>query len=286
MKEKEDMLMEPENQEEAIETIATNDIPEAEVTPEESIEGEMQEPEAPVHRFATIISEEYPDREFAAPEDYDNALEEMLTALVSFRKKSTDANRILSELFDANPELGLVIKDMMDGATIREALGRHFDKDDLIPVEGDPDYEGWNKNKSERISKLEQRKQRDEEFNKNLEFSAAAIKEFAKENNMTDEQAATFLAPFDEMLAEINSGKMTKDALYKLKKIVDYEDAVTKAKEEGLMAGRNENITAKREGLPKGDGLPHISGAGSMKEQAKPGWIDGVVDHANKNRVL
>lgn len=252
-------------------------------TPVETPQGEQ----APAHRFAAVLSQEYPERQFGGAEDYDAALEEMLTGLVAFRQKSSDANRILAELFDANPELGLVVKDMMDGATLREALARHIDKDDLIPVEGDPDYEGWNKNKSERLSAMEARKKRQEEFDSNLEFSASAIREFASENNMTEEQAANFLAPFDDMLAEINSGKMTKETLSKLKRVVDFDEAVKAAREEGLMAGRNENITAKRESAPKGDGLPHISGSGGTNTNArKSEWIDDVVNHANSGKVL
>ncbi|HHU35570.1 MAG TPA: hypothetical protein GXZ49_10190 [Bacteroidetes bacterium] len=249
-------------------------------------EGEVMEEEVPKHRFAAIIEKEYPDRKFEKGEDYDEAVEELLNTLIEFKVKSSEANKILSEIFDANPELGLVVKDMRDGATFREAMARHIDPSELTPIEGDPDYEGWSKNKSERIAALEERKKREDDFNANLELSAAAIKEFAAENNMTDEQASTFLAPFDDMLAEINSGKITKETLIKFKRIMDYEKDVEAARKEGLMAGRNENITAKREKAPKGDGLPHLTGGAEVRQGGNRHFIDDIVDNANRNKIL
>lgn len=273
----------------------TEDTPVEETAiPEEGIEaagaGEMDAPvveEKPKHRFADRLSQAYPDRQFASDEEYDTALDEYLGDLEGYRERGETANQKLVTLFEAEPQIGQMVRDMLNGATFREALARHFTPEEFTAMEGDPDYEGWSKNKLTREESIAKRKQFEQERDANLEFSSQAISEFATENGMSEDDAAAFLAPFDEMLTEINSGKITKDTLKKLKKMMDYDNDVTQAKTQGEISGRNQNIVAKRETAPKGDGLPTLSKSSETPDSApKPkSWIDGLVEKEKKRQV-
>lgn len=277
---------------EANENINVEQTPEAVAqTAQQEAPQETPVEERKPRRFDKYLADEYPDRNFDADEDYENGVGDMMDSLVSFRDKTRQADKKFAEVLEANPDLGMVIRDMMDGASLTEALARHIDPADLTPAEGDPDYEGWERNRNERLQRAEDRKKRQEQFDANLEISAKNIREFAEENNMTTEEAAKWLEPFDKLLGEINNGTLSKETLLKIKRITDYDKDIENARNEGLLKGRNENITAQKQAVPKGDGLPHPKGKGAPVDETErlndmQKWFGGLVDSANKNRVL
>ena len=136
---------------------------------------------------------------------------------------------------------------MIEGATFREALARHVDPADLSPADGDPDYEGWTKNKTEREAKLAKRREAEAQRERDLAESQAVIDAFAKENNMDDAAAESFLKKVDGMVGAITSGKVSKEALIAMQRAFNYENDITKAREEGSLSERNKKIVAEKE---------------------------------------
>lgn len=245
--------------------------------PEEAVSEEKK----PVHKFAERLTKVFPDRKFEKDEDYDTALEEHLTNLEGYRERGQKANQKLISLFESDPSIGEVVRDMINGASFREALARHIGPDDLTPTEGDPDYEGWKKNITEREEKAKKRRDFEKQYSDNLDLSYKEIETWAKENNLDENGVTDLLGKIDALLDEINNGKITKDALNRLKKAFDYDKDVQKAEEEGRIKGRNEKIVAKKESPEKtGDGLPRPNKApDSPKETSKPeiaSYLEGL----------
>lgn len=272
---------------ETTEEVAPEKTAEETPTPEEGSAEEV--PEAPKNKYADRLTKAYPDREFKSDEDYDKGLEEYLGELEGYKERGTMANQKLIALFESEPQVGDVVRDMINGATFREALARHISPEDLTAIEGDPDYEGWNKNKAAREENMSKYKAKKDEYAKNLEFSQQAIEEFAKENNMDDESAGKFLSRFDAMIADINSGKISKEVLATMQRAWNYENDVTAAREQGELAGKNKKIVAqKEESKPKGDGLPKLSGSSEVPPANKPApdYMDGLLERTNRKRAL
>lgn len=270
---------------EKTEVINTEKKPEAEKKEKET----EKEPEKKKHRHHDKLTQLFPDRKFEKDEDYDSAIDEHITGLETYKKRGTEANKKLIAVFDSNPEVGSLVRDMIEGATFREALARHVDPADLSPIEGDPDYEGWTKNKTEREAKLAKRREAEAQRERDLAESQAVIDAFAKENNMDDATAESFLKKVDEMVGAITSGKVSKEALIAMQRAFNYENDITKAREEGSLSERNKKIVAEREKPEKkGDGIPRPTVTGAQQEvvQREPTHIDRILDHENKKRVL
>lgn len=282
----------PEQDESTEEETAEEEQPVKEEASEETEpagEEETSEGEAPTNKYAERLAKAYPDRSFETEEDYEKGLDEYLGELEGYRERGVLANQKLIALFEAEPQVGDVVRDMMNGATFREALTRHISPEDLTAIEGDPDYEGWNKNKAAREEGLNKRKTRESDYAKNLELSQQAIEEFARENDMDDAAAGKFLARFDAMLADVNSGKISKDVLTTMKRAWEYDNDVTKAREQGELAGQNKKIIAQKQAeKPKGDGLPKLGSKSEPPEVKKPEpqYIDRVFEHVEKRKVL
>jgi hypothetical protein len=280
--------MDPEEKEHVEDTpeITPEETPSA-VATDQSTELPAETP-APTHKYADRLSQAYPDRKFEKPEDYDAALDEHLSELSDYRDKGQIANSKLISLFDAEPQVGDIVRDMINGSTFREALARYVSPQDLTAIEGDPDYEGWNKNKTAREEALGKRKSAEEEFNTNLQMSQQQIADFATENKLSDDQAELLLSSLDNIVAEVKAGKVTKETLLLMKKAVDYDNAVGSAAETGAIAGRNANIVAKKETEPIGDGLPKVGNSNEppMINKPAPGYMDNLINTTKKRQYL
>ena len=167
---------------------------------------EMQMPPAetqmpPANPFAERLKKSYPDREFANDDEVNAALMEHLDGLEGYKSSTSGLHSKLAEVLDAVPELAGIIRDVSKGASFAEALSRNVDLEDITPIEGDPDYEAWNKN-------LETRKAGKQSMQENLEMSAAEMRAFAEENGMAAEDATKFLGAVDALIGEVVSGKI------------------------------------------------------------------------------
>lgn len=256
-----------------------------EQTPQEGTEPEKKEEkkeEKPPHKYAERLTKAFPDRKFEKDEDYDAAMDEHLTALEDYREKGKKANQKLLALFESEPAVGEMVRDMMAGASFREAAARHFSAEDFTPIEGDPDYEGWTKNKTEREEKMNKRREFEKNYAANLEAAGKELEAFAKEHNLDEKATDEFLESMEKMLENFNNGKITKDTLTLMRRAMTYEQDIKDAREEGRIAGRNEKIVAQREREPDqtGDGIPKLGKSPDSPdgEEHKGGYFEGLRD--------
>ena len=232
-------------------------------------------------RALQSLKNKYPDREFADDEDITDPLTEYMEELEDYKTRNSETNQKLIEVLDAEPELVEVIKDLIAGATLREALARHIDPQDLQPAEGEPDYEGWTKNRNERLSKMEERKRKEEELQANIDQSIAQAEAFATKKGMTPEETDAFLAKVDEVLIPILDGRIDETFLDNMYKALNYEEDLTNARELGKASVMNQKVIAQKE-VTKGDGLPNISASGDEVKTTpkKKGYIETLKEQS------
>ena len=243
----------------------------------------------PPHKYHERLTKAFPDRTFEKDEDYDTAMDEYLTSLEDYREKGKKANQKLLALFESEPAVGEMVRDMMSGASFREAAARHFSAEDFTPTEGDPDYEGWAKNKAEREEKMKKRREFEKTFAANLETAGKELEAFAKEHNLDEKATDEFLVSIEKMLEDFNNGKITKDSLRFMRRAMTYEQDIKDAREEGRIAGRNEKIVAQREEEPDqtGDGIPKLGKSpDSPDEGKKGGYFGGLRDRMRDRGFL
>lgn len=241
------------------------------------------------HKHADRLAKAYPDKTFATDEEHDAGMDEYLNDLEGYKEKGKSTNKKLINLFEAEPEVGNVVRDMINGATFREALARHLSPEDLTAIEGDPDYEKWNANKTAREDSAAKRRKFEDDYANNIELSQKAVEEFATENNMTEESATDFLSKLDQFIADVNNGNVSKNSLSLFKKALNYDSDMANASEKATIAGRNQNIVASKEAVPAtGDGIPKIANSSAVPEvpKAAPDYMSGLVDKINKKKLL
>lgn len=269
----------PQNAELAVGT------PAPDVTPEPSAEGipapeVTPEPEPAKHKYSDRLAKAYPDREFKSDEEHDAGMEELLDDLTNYKDKGQSTNKKLIAMIEAEPQVGEIMRDCINGATFREALARHVSPEDLIAVEGDPDYEGWSKNKTAREENVASKQKFADEYAKNISTSEQAITAYVEKQGLDETQADAFFQKFDDMLDNINKGIITEEHLDAWMKALNYDSDVIAATEQGKVAGRNENIVATKEASTKtGDGIPrpNRSSGDESETTPTPTYMDDLV---------
>jgi hypothetical protein len=242
----------------------------------------------PSEAFRNRIKGAYPDQDFSDDEAFFQKASEELDNLSEYRHQNIEANKMLMSIFEAEPEIPEVLKDMAQGASFREAIARHFSPEELTPQEGEPDMEGWAKNASAREKKLAERDLREKQKAENTEISTKSIQEFAKETNLDEAQAEEFLNKVGEALDEVYDGKISKSFLQSMYRALNYEKDLETAKSTGQIAGRNEKIETKKQPKPAGDGLPVLSGNDipPAQEGKKKDWVSNLIDNEKKKQIL
>lgn len=252
-------------------------------------ENEQKQVSAPVHKYADKLLKVYSDRKFEKPEDFDVALDEYLNELEDYKERGSLANQKLIAAFESDPSVGEILKDYVNGASFRSAIARHLSPEDLIPQEGDADYDQWAKNKKEREELFQKRKRQEEERGKNIEESRKVINEFAQKNKLDDKAINEFLEKVDNIINSVYEGRITHEFLDFMNKALNFEKEMAKAIEEERIKLNNQKILVQKEGQVKtGDGLPNLKKIitpddGIVKKQ--PHLIDRIVERAKSRSI-
>lgn len=245
---------------------------------------------SPRDRFRNRFKETHPDLDPNDEDAFYDAADKHLSELTDYKTKNTAINKTLLDVFNSNPELAEVVKDMTKGASFAEAIARNVDIDELKPAEGDPDEEKWKKALEERMAKKKAAEDYQKSIDVNSELSKKDFKEFVKENNLNAEQGAKIISKIDELVSDAIKGRITKNTLSSFYRAMNADNEVAQAAKVAEIKGRNANIEAKKTATkPKGDGLPKISST-TVEKEPKPKekldpFSEAIKYQLNKKRI-
>lgn len=220
-------------------------------------------------------------------DDEKKELLDKLKELEEYRDQNVEANKAIIEAFEAEPVVAEIMKDIVNGLSIRQAFAKYFDPSDLEVEEGDPDEKDIKKIKEEREKSKKERDDYMKSLDENKKFSETAVNEFAKEKKMDEKAAGEFFNKVDKFLVEAYNGKLTKEFFDIMKKGFDYETEIEAARKTAEIKSRNEKIDMqKKKKKADGDGLPKIAGKGDVAdkpEKPKTGLFRAMQHYHNKN---
>jgi hypothetical protein len=238
--------------------------------PEEEPEEEAQEQgagELPAWINNTLLKAKEIGIEAEEPQEVVEALITEIESLREFQETEQKANELLSEVFNENQEVAVLIQNLVRGKSVAEAVELSGILD-IMPEEGDDDYEARVRAKIEKENIAKQRIKRADEIAANTKNSQKEIVGWQSENKVDDGIRDAVLSKADEFVNNALSGKITKDFLKVIHKALIADKEISKAKEAGKIMGRNEKIEAKRKEVRGGDGLPRI---GNQNRKVKDG---------------
>lgn len=238
------------------------------VEKEKTIEAGVETAEAPkMPAYRERLKKRYADREFKTDEDWDNAAEEAYAEDEESINVFKDNNKIIDEVIASDKDLAAIIADIVaNHIPFRAAVAKRFDPEDLVAKEGDDDYEYYQKSYEERVATGKEIQKIAQERLKNEDEAYDNIDAFCEKKGYSDEDKKEFIGFINEFYNSLSMRKITPEILQTLDNARHYEADMTSAEENGFIAGKNENIAAKRvaeKSKAAADGVPVPSGSGA-----------------------
>lgn len=222
-------------------------------------------------RHVALMSQYYPDKKFDTDAQAIDALCEECEATKAQLKTLEDANRRIYELIQQNPAMADVITEMDKGAPFEVALAKCVDLEALVPTDGEPQYEAYQKAVAERKQRTDEITSRRAALETNQAKSKADADEFFDEMKIDEKEQNDFVDFVESFIGDLFAGKVAKATLKKMYQAFKYEEDIAAAADQGVVAGRNQAIEAKRETKSATDGLPSAgAGVGAEPTKANP----------------
>jgi len=212
--------------------------------------------------------------------------------LNEYKKKNQEINDRMIKSLNAVPELAGAVRDVMQGASLEEALARNIDIDSIIPVEGDPDREKWDKGLKDREARQKESEAYQAEIAKNQEASVQEMIAFAQEQNLDDKAAEAFFNEIDDMVSNLTKQKVTKEILSNFYRAMNADNEIAEATEKVKVDTLNQKIEAVKEkdnNKKTGDGLPKVD-ASNLEQDSGPkiknAWLDAIDEQEEKRKKI
>jgi hypothetical protein len=212
---------------------------------------------------------------------------EKYEAVADLLKKNHAFNEAMDELFQREPEIAALIAAVMKGeGTFINALAKTISPDELSAlIENDGDDSV--KARDARHEKFKAYRKREANMAANAAKTAKNITGWMEKKGWDEAKQKDF---FDKVLLLLDAaadGIFTAKELDQLERMIYFEEAMSAAREEGVIAGRNEKIDDKRlqEAARKAtDGLPALTGGGAPagEKPATANPFDDVIDMKTK----
>lgn len=192
----------------------------------------------------------------------------------------TVVSKKLKEIFDKNPELTKAFELLGQGVEFQEAA-IEAGLPDLFPVQGDFDYDDFQKRMETRRKNIDERLSLNDEIEHNAKRSFDKIQSFAKDKS----RGAQFIDSIITSIGDISMGKLNDSYLELFDKGMHYDQKVNELQTQieglkkeaderekaALVKGRNEKIKKERvlKDKSKDTELPDISSGGNAKNKTK-----------------
>jgi hypothetical protein len=255
------------------------------VEKEKTIEAGVEGAEAPkLPAYRERLKKRYADREFNSDEDWDNAAEEAYAEDEESINVFKDNNKIIDEVIASDKDLAAIIADIVaNHIPFRAAVAKRFSPEDLVAKEGDDDYEYYQKSYEERVATGREIQRVAQERLKNEDEAYENIDAFCEKKGYSEEDKREFIKYINEFYNSLSMRKITPDILQTIDNARHYEEDMASAEENGFVAGKNENIAAKRmtaKDKAAADGVPVPQGAGApvvdAPEKKTNSFFDGM----------
>lgn len=240
-------------------------------------------------RIRAAVREKYPDFNSEDEAEWIAKEDELYGAMENDMNIYRQSEEQLQDIIKAEPELANVLNDMVvNKMPFRVAIAKHYSTEDLIPQEGEDDYEAYEKQYNERLDKSRKMEERNNEIKANEDATYAVIDEFISEKGLDEDAKESIIEYINTFFSDLINRRITRDMLDLFYNGMNHSTDVAAAREEGEIAGRNANIEAKIEeedAKEAGDGMPHPSSVSTdVKDNKKETrtFIDDIVERRKK----
>lgn len=224
-----------------------------------------------MRKYREKIKARYPDANPQTDDEWLDMEDKYAEEVEGMLSQNEADSQVIKEVMMAYPELAMFLNDLfVNKLPLRAAIAKHFAQEDLIPQEGDDDYEVHKKASQERLETVKKREAMDKEIEANQDASISAIDSYAEKNGYSEEQKNGLLDFINDTFQELLMKKISENILSAFDKAMNYDNDVTSAAQAGEVSGKNAAIELKKGKVNEamaGDGVPILGKGGAIEEK-------------------
>lgn len=224
-----------------------------------------------MRKYREKIKARYPDANPQTDDEWLDMEDKYAEEVEGMLSQNEADSQVIKEVMMAYPELAMFLNDLfVNKLPLRAAIAKHFAQEDLIPQEGDDDYEVHKKASQERLETVKKREAMDKEIEANQDASISAIDAYAEKNGYSEEQKNGLLDFINDTFQELLMKKISENILSAFDKAMNYDNDVTSAAQAGEVSGKNAAIELKKGKVNEamaGDGVPILGKGGAIEEK-------------------
>lgn len=224
-----------------------------------------------MRKYREKIKARYPDANPQTDDEWLDMEDKYAEEVEGMLSQNEADSQVIKEVMMAYPELAMFLNDLfVNKLPLRAAIAKHFAQEDLIPQEGDDDYEVHKKASQERLETVKKREAMDKEIEANQDASISAIDAYAEKKGYSEEQKNGLLDFINDTFQELLMKKISENILSAFDKAMNYDNDVTSAAQAGEVSGKNAAIELKKGKVNEamaGDGVPILGKGGAIEEK-------------------
>ena len=229
--------------------------------------------EAPaMPKYRERLRSRYADANPQSDQEWDDLTERGFAEDEEKIKLHEDNDKVIQDLIDSDKDLAAVVSDMIvNGTSFRVALGKYYGPEDLVPKEGDDDYEYYQKSSEERKAMGKAFRERGQQKRNNEKEAYDNIDKFAEKKALDSAAKDEFIGFVNNLYNDLSVLKLSMSTLEKLYKAMTFDEAVAEAAETGAIEAKNDAIEAarvKKAVDTAGDGVPTPQGGSAPARPA------------------
>lgn len=208
--------------------------------------------------------------------------QDALSAIDNYINTEQEINRRLVDTLRSEPLFAQFVSDIVKGATFEQAVVKNCDVSALAAGLDDnamPDENGLRSARDERVKRFKEWEEKNaaeekerNDFQTELDTNKATFKEmfdaFCKEKGVDEAGRKELMKKLGELLSDVHRLKISREVLQMVYDSMRMDEIREEAREEGVIAGRNEKIETMRMKRAANDGLPPI-GNSTKKDNGK-----------------
>lgn len=187
-------------------------------------------------------------------DDYDEYEQELETHRSQAQK--------LGDMFASDPRAANFLQDWRNGEDPVVALVRRFGEDSIREALDNPEHlDKLGEAQKEYLERLSQNRDLEAQYESNIAASLEALEAMQAREGLSDEDMERGLGLLQGLMSDYLVGKIKPESVSMMLKADGYDQAVSSARHEGTVAGRNAKIEERLRSHKGGDGVAHLSGA-------------------------
>lgn len=221
-------------------------------------------------RLTERFSRTHPDRKFEGDtmdDDIESLAADELDRYENENEEFNTRSKQISDLFDRDTRSASLLKHWAAGGDPITYLVENFGDEFMDAMQSEEGKEKFAEAHQKYLDKLAAQKKADEDYDANITKSLSeTLPEFAKEKNLSDEDAADLFLKLHKIMLDAENGIYSKETFQMVYNANNYDRDVAMAREDGEVEGRNSRIRRElKQSQIRNQTVPSLGGSTSSR---------------------